>query len=65
MNVKLIAAIMCSVISTHVYADTTQQVMQQQEVGKNAMDENKQKGEAFLKANKTQPGVIALANGLQ
>jgi FKBP-type peptidyl-prolyl cis-trans isomerase FklB len=76
MKLKMIAAVALSVFCTYAFADDAAQT---QNAGTTAtatadastatMDssavKNKQTGDAFLKANKTKPGVVALPDGLQ
>lgn len=65
MKTTLGAILGLSMLCTAVYADTqtttTTTQVQTNQVG----DQNKMKGEAFLAANKTKPGVVTLPDGLQ
>lgn len=57
MKLKLITALGLLVFSICTYAVTTSPLTPQQD--------NMQRGEAFLNANKTKPGVVTLADGMQ
>lgn len=64
MNLKLITAIALGVISIHVYADETMPTTTAT-ASQGTVDQAKQTGDAFLKANKAKPGVVTLPDGLQ
>lgn len=72
MNLKLIAATGLFLLCTQVQADTAEPATQgqnnpamaQQDSSSQIMT-NKQQGETFLQKNKTKPGVVTLADGLQ
>lgn len=65
MNFKSMTAIGIAIFCTNVYAESTMPSTQGKPGMSQSLEKNKQEGEAFLTANKTKPGVITLADGLQ
>lgn len=73
MKLKLFTAITLGILCAQTHADTTTQDMQGQPaqtvtspaMPQDTTDAAKQKGAAFLKMNKTKPGVVTLPDGLQ
>ena len=66
MNIKMITVIGFLMLTPPVFAapnDTATQGLSA--MSTQSLEQNKQTGESFLTANKTKPGVVTLADGLQ
>lgn len=68
MKLKFITAIIFTMICTQVYSadsNTQQSMVQNQTAATDPAEQNKQEGEAFLKANMSKKDVVTLKDGLQ
>jgi FKBP-type peptidyl-prolyl cis-trans isomerase FklB len=67
MKIKILTAISLAILGTQAYAaaDVDISPATAQAVAQPPMDKAQQAGQAFLTANKSRPGVVALPDGLQ
>lgn len=66
MKLKLLITLVLTVFCSIVYADDVEiSPATVQAIAQQPLDKNQQAGLAFLEANKTKPGVVALPDGLQ